>query len=358
MKVMVNGATGLVGLSIVDAFLEAGHTVRASDRVGSDFSELEKRNLEIIPADVDDLEALGKTVSGMDVVVHVAGLFDFAASPELLDKINHQGTRNICEAVLKEAPDITRFVQVSSVGVYGKPVRCPAKEDDPKRPRNPYEASKWKGEMAAFEYHKKHGLPVTAIRPTLIYGPRAKYGHAIFISALSLQKASGRDTMYGLRSGPKSSHVHVEDVGRAALLVAEKDGSVGNAYNVADPNPIEGHVFIKALAEPLGMQVKEVIPYIAPLMAVTGTILSLLPNWIYNKISDRLGKRWDKLREERGLSDALRLRLDRDWTGYMTGENFYDVTKLKELGMQWKWPDAKEGLRATIEWYKDKEWIP
>jgi len=38
-KVMINGATGLVGENIVRAFLDAGHTVRASDRPGADFSE-------------------------------------------------------------------------------------------------------------------------------------------------------------------------------------------------------------------------------------------------------------------------------------------------------------------------------
>ena len=179
MKIMVNGATGLVGLSVVDAFIEEGHEVRVSDRPGSNFSELEKKGLEIVPAKLDDAKALEKTVADVDVVVHVAGIFDFGLAPELLDKVNHQGTRNILDAVLKVNPDLKRFVQVASVGVYGAPVNCPCKEDDPKNPRNAYEKSKYDGEVAAFEYHKKHGLPVTSIRPTLVYGPRAKYGYAL-----------------------------------------------------------------------------------------------------------------------------------------------------------------------------------
>jgi nucleoside-diphosphate-sugar epimerase len=355
---MVNGATGLVGLSVVDAFVEAGHEVRASDRPGSKFSELESRGVEIIPADLDDMEALEKTVEGMDIVVHVAGLFDFAASRELLDKVNHQGTRNVCEAVLKKCPDLHKFLQVATVGVYGTPVRVPCKEDDPKNPRNDYEKTKYLGELAAFEYHKKHDLPVASIRPTLVYGPRARYGHAMFIADMSLAKSKGREATLGLRSGPKSSHVHVEDVGRAAALVAEKDESVGRAYNVADPNPVDGREFVKMLAEPLGIEVKSVVPYLGPLMALFGATVPLIPLSAFKPINNFVGKQWDQLCEERGLTSDLKLRFDRDWVGYVTGANYYDVTRLKELGMEWKWPDAREGLRATIEWYKEHEWIP
>ena len=219
MKVMVNGATGLVGQSTVKAMLEDGHEVRASDRPGSDFFEIEKLGVEIIPAEIDDMPALEKTVDGMDAVVHVAGIFDFGASKDLLDKVNHQGTRNICDAVLKKAPNIQRFVQVATVGVYGHPEKCPCREDYAKNPRNDYEKTKYLGELAAFEYHEKHGLPVASLRPTLVYGPYSRYGHSMFIGILSLYKIHIAETLIGLRSGPKSSHVHMDDVGRAAALL-------------------------------------------------------------------------------------------------------------------------------------------
>ena len=358
MKVMVNGATGLVGLSVVDAFLAAGHEVRASDRPGSNFQELTKRGVEVVPAELGDHEALGKTVAGMDVVVHVAGLFDFGATAQLLDQVNHQGTRNVCEAVLKHAPNLKRFVQVATVGVYGKPVRCPCREDDPKRPRNAYEKSKYRGELAAFEYHEKHGLPVSSIRPTLVYGPRAKYGHAMFIGVMSLLKAGGRPDIWGLKSGPKSSHVHVEDVGRAALQVAISEGSVGKAFNVADPNPLDGPTFIRALAEPVGLEVKEWIPFIKPMMTATGAIAPFIPLGLLRPVNNFIAKRWSRLVEERGLTSELNVRLDRDWIGYTTSDNYYDVSRLKELGFEWKWPNAVEGLKATINWYREHEWIP
>ncbi|MFO8058063.1 MAG: NAD(P)-dependent oxidoreductase [bacterium] len=359
MKVLVNGATGLVGLSVIDALQESNQDVRASDRPGSDFSEVDLREVEVVPADLSDAEALGKAVQGMDAVVHVAGLFDLSASPGLLDEVNHQGTRNMCEAVLKYAPNLERFVHVATVGVYGKPVRCPCREDDPKRPRNHYEKTKYLGELSAFEYHHKHGLPVASIRPTLIYGPRSRYGHAMFIAAMSLLKEGlGRPRLISLRSGPYTSHVHIDDVGRAARLVAQSDGTVGKAFNVADPNPLAGPAFVRALADPLGLEVKPWIPYSGPVASSFGALLPVLPDAPFRWLNNFLEKRWEALKESHGLADGLRLRLDPEWIGYMTGDNYYDVSGLKKLGMEWKWPDAVEGLKSTIEWYKKERWIP
>jgi len=359
MKVFVNGATGLVGLSVINAFLEAGDEVRASARPGSDFKEIDSRRVEIVPADLSDVESLGKAVKGMDAVIHVAGLFDLAAPPDQLEKVNHQGTRNMCEAVLRQAPNLEKFLHVATVGVYGKPKRCPCREDDPRQPRNHYEKSKYLGEVAAFEYHRKYGLPVASIRPTLIYGPRARYGHAMFIAAMSVFKESmGRSRLVSLRSGPYSSHVHIDDVGRAARLVAKSEKAVGHAYNVADPNPLEGSAFLRALADPLGIEVKPWIPFSGVLASAAGSLLTILPGTLFGVLNNALRRRWENLKKERGLAEALNLRLDPEWVGYMTGDNYYDVSRLSDLGMEWKWPDAVMGLRSTIEWYKEHRWIP
>lgn len=358
MKVMVNGATGLVGLSTIKAYIEDGWDVRASDLPGADYRELEKLGVEIVPASLDDQASLEKAVGCVDAVVHVAGLFDLAAPAEKLEAINHQGTRNICEAVLKKAPNLERFVQVSTVGVYGKPARCPCREDHPKRPRNNYEKTKWKGEMAAFEYHRKEGLPVAALRPTLIYGPNARYGHAMFIAALCLYKINVSNVLYGLRSGPLTSHVHVDDVGRAAAILGKNPKAVGRSFNIADPNPVDGLSFTKALTDPLGIELKETIPLYPPLMSLVSSLVGLMPSMPIDMLNRRISENWKTVQDEKGLAPALGLRLDRDWIGYMTGDNFYDVSAIRELGMEWKYPDAVEGIRSTIEWYRENEWIP
>lgn len=359
MKVMVNGATGLVGLAIIDAFLDASHEVRASDRPGSNFSEIEKRKLEVIPADLDDPAALEKSVAGVDVVVHNAGIFDFGLDPKLLDKVNHQGTRNILDAVLKANPNIKKFLQVATCGVYGQPVVIPCKEDDPRNPRNAYERSKRDGEDAAFEYHRKHGLPVASIRPTIVYGPRAKYGHAMALALFSIRKFNGLKVLHTFNNKGTLHQVHVDDVARAAVLVATKEGTVGQAYNIASPDLPSGFDSFRALAEPLGLEVRPTIPHSPALMGVLYFLAKLLPAGSGDFLDKRLQEKWKLMKEQYGLTDDLTPRLDRDWIGYAAGKGgYYDVTKLKELGMEWKWPNTIEGLKATVKWYRDNEWLP
>ncbi len=358
LRVMVNGATGLVGMAVIDAFLEAGHEVSASDRPGSDFSEVEKRKVEIIPAELDDPIALEKAVAGVDVIVHVAGIFDFGAAPKLLDKVNHQGTRNILDAVLKVNPGLKRFVQVASVGVYGRLEISPCKEDHPKNPRNAYEKSKLDGENAAFEYHSKHGLPVTSIRPTLIYGPRAKYGLAMFLALFSIRKFNGLKVIKTLNSDGKMHHVHVDDVGRAAVLVATEERSVGSAYNVAAPDPLTGVDSFRTLAEPLGLTVSPTIPYSPAFIDLLNFLIRLVPAGSGAFMGKRRQKKWKLMKEQYKLTDDLTPRLDLDWVGYLGKGGSYDITKLKELGMEWKWPDSREGLKTTVKWYQENKWVP
>src|SRR3990172_8329341 len=195
-KVFINGATGFVGSYIVEAFAEAGkYKIRGGDRPGANFDTLKKFDVEVIPGEVNDVETIEKQVAGMDIVVNVAGLFDFGLPYDVLDSVNHVSVHNICKATLHKAKNVKRFIQISSVGCYGKPKTNPCKEEDPKRPRNNYEKTKWLGEQAAFSYHKEQGLPVTAICPTLVYGPKSKYGHAMFIALFALQKARGMQKM-------------------------------------------------------------------------------------------------------------------------------------------------------------------
>ena len=112
------------------------------------------------------------------------------------------------------------------------------------------------------------------------------------------------------------------------------------------------------VAEPLGLEVKAWIPYFGPAMALLNAFSRLLPVGSPKFLNNRIRKNWKEIREQQGLTSDLDLRVDRDWIGYTTGENSYDVTALKELGMEWKWPDFTEGLKATIKWYQDQEWLP
>lgn len=356
--VFINGATGFIGSYIVEAFAETGrYNLRVSDRPDSNFDILKKFDPEIMTGEIWDTDALEKQVAGVDIVINVAGIFDFSVPYETLDRVNHLGVHNICKATMKKAPNLKRFVQLSSVGCYGKPKTNPCKEDDPKRPRNNYEKTKWLGEQAAFQYHREDGLPVTAICPTLVYGPKSRYGHAMYISLLALQKARGMTQLKLPKRGPSNHNVHAADVGRGVVLLAEKEAAVGNRYNCVDKKPLSTPDFIGAMAEPLGIKVLKTLPYNRVIAYMFLRPVELLPD-ITGGFNRRLNKQWEEVKEEHGLTGNLTPRIDKDWIGYTMHDHVFDFTAIEDLGMEWKYPDFKEGIRETIEWYKENEWIP
>src|SRR5918997_3817953 len=75
MKVLVTGGTGLLGGALLDVLLAAGHEVRCLVREGSPgASRLAPLPLELVCGDAGDARALSTALSGMEALVHVAGI--------------------------------------------------------------------------------------------------------------------------------------------------------------------------------------------------------------------------------------------------------------------------------------------
>mgnify|MGYP005849185853 CR=1 FL=1 len=347
--VLITGATGFVGYYAVKEFAEHGYDIIATDLPSCDFSEVEKF-CKVIPCNLvkDDLSVLFK---GVDTVIHIAGLFDLTAPYEKLFDVNVKATGRICAQAVGK---VKRFIMVSSTGVYGLPSNIPCKEEDPKNPRNSYEKTKYLGERLSLDFFYLYKLPVVVIRPTLIYGPRSRYGHAIYIGLFALACARGQRRFPNLKNGPFTHSVHVEDVARAILFLAEKKGIEGEIYNVADDSPITAEEFLKSIANAVGVKMSGLITY--PVARVFTTLLSHLP--IYDKLKSSVLKLWDSEMEKRKLNPILKPKIDQPWRDYFAGHFVYDTTKIKSLGFSLKFPDFPEGIQETAKWYRDNGWIP
>ncbi len=355
MRVVITGSTGFLGSHIVDYFARDGFECIATDRPGSDFSVNERAGAIIKPLDLikeDPTPLLENT----DVVVHVAGVFDLKAPKELLWAVNVEGARKMADAALNVG--VKKFIHISSTGVYGKPARIPCHEEDRKKPRNNYELTKWEGAKAVVEYYEKKGLPVVVFRPTLIYGPRSRYGHAMAIGALALIKALGRKLDYMLNGGPMEHSVHVEDVARAALYAAKNDSMVGNAYNVADETPVPLGEMMKAIMDALGVEARKSIKYIPFLWKIMVTLVLMLPSALERRLNRDLEKLWRKVMKKLDMESPFIPRIDKGWLKYVGVSNVYSNEKLKKTGFEFKFPDYRKGMEETIRWYINHGWIP
>ncbi len=355
--VLVNGAGGFLGSCVVEALCAAGHEVRATDLPGADLAAARRAEAEVVEADLLDTGSLPRLFHGVTRVANIAGLFNYALPYEVLRRANVEVTQNMCAAAVDAG--VSRFVHISSIAVYGKPVSAPMKEDHPKNAANNYERSKQQGEAVVDEFVGR-GLAAVTLRPAGIYGPRSRYGQAAFMALLALARHSGRRRVPVMKGGPKMQHVHVEDVAGAvqAVLEAPAERVVGRAFNVADDTPLGQGELFEAVMPGLDMEplfhypyfTRAYWPFIRALLALPESSFSRMNGWFKHK--------WDGVVSAHSLEPALAPRLDRDFLSYMNADYALDNGALKALGYQLKHPDARAGLAAAVTWYQDHKWLP
>lgn len=357
-RVLINGAGGFIGRHLVETFVNAGYQVRASDIESADLSWAQPLGVETVYASLNDPKAIEQSVKGMDIVVHSAAIFNLSVPRNTIIQTNVDGTRHYCEAAVKHG--IQRFVFFSTSGVYGVPKKPYITEDGPKNPRNPYEESKWLSEQCAMSFHKKHQLPVVAVRPTLVYGPGSRYGQALYLSLFSALKCWGMESLYVPRGGKINHQVHVADVCQAVKVLAETNAAVeGEVFNVADREPTSAGEIIACLGELIGIETN-----FQP--ALLNTLLSpglrhgqgLIEKHFLSNFNKRLEKTWPRIVEQCGLKPMLNPYFDSAWFNYLWADHSYSTKKIRRLGWEASVPSFQQGMPATLQWYREEGWLP
>lgn len=243
---LVTGANGFTGSFMCRYYAELGIPTRGMYYAPDGKPDFSHPNLELVPGDLRDRESLRKALQGIKIVQNVAALYRPTNVPEqLYYDVNIDGIRNIVEEA--HAAGVERFVQMSTIGIYGHVEHPPAAEDAPIKPDDYYQYTKLKGEEVALARGKELGLPVVVIRPAAIYGAREPR----FIKVAQLIKR-GRFIVFG--DGKTLYHfIHVKDLSDACLLAAEKDGIVGEAFIIADDHALTVDQIVALFAKTMGV---------------------------------------------------------------------------------------------------------
>jgi dihydroflavonol-4-reductase len=211
--------------------LERGARVRAVVRNPSRAPELAQRGVELARADLAEPDALAAGFAGADAVVSNAALISLSAFDlgRYLDT-NLAGTRNVFEAIARAG--VRRAVQVSSVGVYRGNAPEPLDEDHPqydgrsgRRPWNAYAISKALAEQEAWRLAREHGIALSAVRPSGIYG-------AFDTKLMRFHKLCVAPPVSLYPAFLRLQAVYAGDVAEAVARCLERDEAVGRAYNV------------------------------------------------------------------------------------------------------------------------------
>jgi nucleoside-diphosphate-sugar epimerase len=222
VKALVTGATGFIGSHLVEHLLKNDFAVRVLLRRTSDTVWLKDLPLETVTGDLFDERALSDAVNGVDYIYHSAGVTK-ARTVEGYYRGNTEGTKNILGAVLRKNPSLKRFVHVSSQAAAGpSPGSDPINEEVEPHPITTYGRSKWASEQECLRHRGE--LPITIVRPAVVYGPREKDVFEFFHTyARGLQPMAGMKEKY-------VSMLHVSDLVRGILLASESTVSVGETY--------------------------------------------------------------------------------------------------------------------------------
>lgn len=239
-RIEIVGGAGFIGAHFADRLLSdpSVELVRIYDNFSSGREwHLEAhrtdRRLEIVRADVSDLETLTSSMAGIETVIHLASNPDIAraASEPAIDF--DQGTRlthHVIESMRRAG--VRRILYASGSGVYGDIGDFEASEDyGPLVPVSTYGASKLAGEALIASYCFMFDLVGVAFRFGNVVGPRQTHGVG-FDFLRRLMTEPGELTILG--DGQQSkSYIHVSDVINAVLLASEEAPRPFAVFNVA-----------------------------------------------------------------------------------------------------------------------------
>jgi dTDP-glucose 4,6-dehydratase len=266
-----------------------------------------KTRIEIFVGDIRDPHGVNEAMKGCDVVFHLAALIAIPFSyhsPESYVDTNIKGTLNVLQAARDTG--CNRVLITSTSEVYGTAQYVPIDEQHPFQGQSPYSATKIGADRMTESFYRSFNTPVTIVRPFNTYGPRQS-ARAV-IPTIITQLLNGASEIKLGSIHPTRDFNFVKDTVAGFIAIAETQSTIGEEINIASQQEIS-----------IGQLAREIIDQINP----TGRI----------------------------VSEDIRIRPEKSEVERLLGSN----EKIRRLtGWQPEYT-LKQGIRETIEWFKETE---
>jgi len=304
-RVLVTGGAGFIGSTLVRKLLSMKYQVTALDNLSTGLKENLPKGigLKLVKGNVGDFDLVSRVVRDHRYVMHLAAQAFIPFSyqmPVQVAEANAIGSINILKACTDSK--VKRLVHISSSEVYGTAQYAPMNEKHPLQPYSTYSVAKVAADLWAQTFFWEHKLPVVVLRPFNTFGPRESLPY--FIPEM-IRQCLKEPTIRAGNLETSRDFTYVEDTTDAMTKALETENIEGEIINI-------GTGKTRKMKEILVLIKKE-----------TGT------------------------EEKQVTLDKNRLR-PRDVETLVT-----DNSKARKL-LGWK-PETtfKEGIRKTIQWYKD-----
>src|SRR5512146_354678 len=313
-RFLITGVAGFIGSALARAALARGHEIVGVDNLSTgrreNIAEIESQ-IDFRRADLNDAAAMADACRGADYVLHQAAIPSVpksVADPAGCNRANVDGTLNLLIAA-RDAK-VKRVVYAASSSAYGEQAELPKRETMPSDPISPYAVAKLAGEMYMAAFYRCYGLETVALRYFNIFGPRqdptSPYS-AVLAKFITAMLADASPTIYG-------------------------DGEQSRDFTYID-NAVAANM----------------LACTAPASAVAGRMFNVATGRRYS-----LNQTYALLQKLTGYRGPAQYAAER--AGDIK-HSIADITRAqRHLGYSVQ-VDFEEGLKRTIEWYREERWL-
>ncbi|NHI94812.1 MAG: NAD-dependent epimerase/dehydratase family protein [Candidatus Lokiarchaeota archaeon] len=248
-KILITGATGLVGSWLIKELIKKGSSIialiRDNDFQSEFFRSKDYLQCHMVNGSLEDYSLLKRTINDfkIDIIFHLGAQTIVGAAyrdPLQAFESNIRGTYQILEACRKFKDLIEIIVVASSDKAYGISNNLPYTEEMPLKGIHPYDVSKSCTDLIAQSYYYSYHLPVVISRCGNIFGggdlnwSRIVPGtvRSILNNEIPIIRSNGKFVR---------DYIYVKDIVNAYLLLIEKNNIktiIGEAFNFSNEKPI------------------------------------------------------------------------------------------------------------------------
>ena len=258
-KVLVTGASGLLGVAAIEKFLSAGWDVVGVSRRKPELPS--GRDIEFLSVDLRDEEAARAAFEPLTDITHIA-YTALHEKPELVAgwsskeqiETNNAMLRNVVEPVARAASNFRHISILQGTKIYGVHLHpIPARERDARKDHANFffDHEDYVREMGA-----QHGFNYTALRPQLVTGPTP--GALNVLPAIGVYAAIRREKgePFGFPGGPSFvwEAADADLVADVMVWAAQSPRAANEAFNITNGDVFEWRNVWPALAETLGVE--------------------------------------------------------------------------------------------------------
>ena len=245
-RILITGGAGFIGTHLAERLCERNRLVLFDNYRRDSLSGLalaKHRNVRVTRGEVLDRAAVRRAVRGADTVLHlaaIAGVSSYYSMPLRTLQVNILGTVNVLEEAV--AAGVKTFVHFSTSEVYGSNA-LNVTEEDPhgigptSDKRWVYATSKLAGENFVLRYGEEYGFRAVCMRPFNVYGPRQTGEGAISNFCRSALRGEPL-VVYG-DGGAIRAWCYISDMVDAVMLALQRPAGGGHSFNIGNPREAE-----------------------------------------------------------------------------------------------------------------------